>query len=57
MSARLLILLDAGNCMVACNAEGAKTVYRMVVFVDFGGKEFYCHCKSRINLWEMETCS
>ncbi|EDO52932.1 hypothetical protein HMPREF2141_04226 [Bacteroides uniformis] len=23
--------------------------------LSYGGKEFfYCHCKSRINLWEME---
>lgn len=32
MSARLLILLEAGNCMLACMVAGAETVYCMVVF-------------------------
>ncbi len=32
MSARLLILMDAGNWILACMAVGAETVYCMVVF-------------------------
>ena len=40
MSARLLILLDAGSCMVACRRQERKRYIAWSYLLSYGGKEF-----------------